>query len=69
MDAATRRSKACHPLAFEIRSKLDIDECLLALEMRRYQIVLNGKTLENKVVGYYVDEAIQTVKMPKIQKA
>lgn len=56
-------------LRFEIRSKLDIDECLLALEnAQSTRIVLNGKTLENKVVGYYVDEAIQTVKMPKIQK-
>lgn len=56
-------------LRFEISSELDLEDCLLALEdAGSTGITFNGEAVENRVAGYYVDESIQTVKLPKIRQ-
>ncbi len=54
-------------MRFTFESEKAFAGCKLALEHAgKAQIVLNGKEVENQVCGYYVDEAIQTVKLPML---
>ena len=50
-------------------SEIEITDCKLALEERRYsQAFLNGQRIDMCPRGYYVDKAIETVALPLIQK-
>ena len=54
-------------LKFNIISEIDVFGAMLAIEdAEKLDICLNGETVKNDVVGYYVDYAIKTVRLPKI---
>ena len=56
-------------LRFKFKSKISYSGALLAIENPETAlIVFNGKTVDNKVVGWYTDKAIKTVALPKITK-
>ena len=55
-------------LKFRINSKIDIEDCYLAIEdAEKLEITLNDKNVENKVCGWYVDKSIKTVKLTGIK--
>ena len=55
-------------LKFRINSEIDIEDCYLAIEdAEKLEITLNGKNIENKVCGWYVDKSIKTVKLTGIK--
>ena len=50
-------------------SEVELSDCYLALEEASYCVgILNGEPINMEPQGYYVDPAIATVKLPKIQK-
>lgn len=50
-------------------SEAELTECCLALEETSHcSITLNGQSVDRNPVGYYVDKAITTRKLPTIQK-
>lgn len=52
-----------------IHSRIRVKDALLALEDAALaEITLNGKPVANAAAGWYVDEAIQTVKLPELKK-
>lgn len=54
-------------LRFTIKSEIDVDGAMLALEdAEDAKIVLNGTAVPVEIDGWYVDESIKTVKLPKI---
>lgn len=56
-------------LKYTVHSEIEVPQPLLALEhAARTKILFNGKPVESKIAGYYVDEKIQTVELPTIQK-
>ena len=56
-------------LKWSIQSEIKCEEIQLAIEkLDDVQITWNGKQVENIATGYYVDKAIQTVKLPKLEK-
>ncbi len=56
-------------LRFVIESEIEYEGARLALEYPEYsEILFNGKIVPVNTDGYYVDEAISTVPMPKIEK-
>lgn len=56
-------------LRYTIESRMDAGQVLLALEHAAdTKIILNGDPVANTITGYYVDEKIQTVALPGIQK-
>ena len=56
-------------LRFIFESDIEYEGAHLAMEYPEYsEIIFNGKTVPVQVDGTYVDDAIQTVPMPKIQK-
>jgi len=56
-------------LRFAIDSEITVKEPLLAIEdAERIEIVFNGEKVANKVVGWFTDEAIKTVRLPEIRK-
>ena len=56
-------------LKFKIESVLEYEGTHLAIEKAEdVKIRWNGKEVDNQVVGWYVDKAIQTIALPKIKK-
>jgi hypothetical protein len=56
-------------LRFTITSEIELNDVLLALEnAEQTSIKLNGEAVANSSTGWYVDESIKTVKLPKIVK-
>ena len=56
-------------LRFRIESELRIYGAMLAIERpENAEIVWNGKSLDKRVKGYYVDRSIKTIRIPVIQK-
>ena len=56
-------------LRFTFESEIEYEGALLAMEYPEYsEITFNGESVPVTVVGTYVDDAIQTVPMPKIKK-
>lgn len=56
-------------LKFHIMSDIEYDSPYLALETpETARISFNGQPVSNKVVGWYVDKAIKTVRLPRIVK-
>ncbi len=56
-------------LKFEFDSEIDYEGAYLALENAELcEVVLNGAAAGKKIEGYFTDEAIRKVKLPKIQK-
>ena len=56
-------------LKYEIISDIDLSDAILALEdAEKAEITFNGNKIANKVIGWYVDEAIKTVALPEILK-
>lgn len=54
-------------LKFCINSSIEVDNALLAIEdAEKLEICFNGKRVKSDVVGYYVDHAIKTVCLPRI---
>lgn len=61
--------KPGHSLAlrFSFESKTELTGAMLAIEdAEKLEIALNGEPVKNEISGYYVDEAIKTVRLPKI---
>lgn len=62
-----QKPKHAVSLRFDITSEIELDDVLLAVEnCKQTSIRLNGKAVANKPIGWYVDEAITTVRLPKI---
>lgn len=56
-------------LRFRIISEIEYDGAKLAVENAEQSIVKwNGRTVNNQIDGWYVDKAIQTILLPKIEK-
>ncbi len=56
-------------LRFTVHSAIKVKEAYLALEdAKSAEITWNGKPVETRAVGWYVDEAIQKVALPGIKK-
>jgi hypothetical protein len=56
-------------LKFKIESTIEYEGAQLAIEKAEdVKIRWNGKEEENNVVGWYVDKAIQTIAIPKIEQ-
>lgn len=56
-------------LKFVFNSKIEINAPYIALEeAEKANIMLNGKGVESKVCGWYVDKAIKKVALPSIKK-
>ncbi len=56
-------------LRFNVNSEIDIEGTMLAIEdAEKLEISFNGERIEANVCGWYVDKAIKTVKLPKINK-
>ncbi len=56
-------------LRFRVMSEVRLFGAMLAIENPdKAQIVWNGKTLDKKVKGYYVDRSMKTLKLPVINK-
>lgn len=54
---------------YEFDSEAELDGLLLAAErMEACMVTLNGVAADSQVTGYYVDESVETVRLPKIQK-
>ncbi|MGI5884729.1 MAG: hypothetical protein ACOX83_07190 [Candidatus Spyradocola sp.] len=54
-------------LRFTVRSEIEIRAPRLALEdAERVGITVNGKAVESRVVGWFVDESIRTVQLPDL---
>ena len=63
----TREHKVC--LRTRFNSKIELTGCYLALEEAEHcTCTLNGKSVDMKAKGYYVDRAIAKVELPKIVK-
>ena len=55
-------------LRFRFDSQIEAEGCMLAMERpEKAKIFLNGQEVESKVKGYYVDQFIKTVALPKIK--
>lgn len=55
-------------LKFVIRSEIRVERPVLAIEdAESLRIVLNGRPVENTVIGYYVDRSIKTVDLPALE--
>ena len=55
-------------LRFQFESTLELNGCALAIEDgEKVQVRLNGVPVENKVTGWFTDEAITTLALPVIQ--
>ena len=58
----------CVALRFHVKSMEQISNAVLAVEdADKVAICFNGQSVENKITGYFTDEAIQTVALPMIQ--
>jgi len=56
-------------LKFRIDSSIEYEGAHLAIEKAEdVKLKWNGKEVDNKVVGWYVDKAIQTIALPKIEQ-
>lgn len=56
-------------LKFTVGSEINYSGALLALETPEFaKILFNGENVSNETVGWYVDKAIKTVKLPDIKK-
>ncbi len=56
-------------LCFKVESAIEVTGAKLAVEHPELaQIVFNGQEINNKPEGYFVDEAIKTIKLPKIYR-
>lgn len=56
-------------LNFEFDSEAEFTDVLLGIENAgECNIKLNEEKAESKIIGYYVDEAIKTITLPKIKK-
>lgn len=56
-------------LRFTVNSEIEINGASLALEdAEKAHITFNGNRVDNTVTGWYVDKAIKTLAMPKIEK-
>jgi hypothetical protein len=56
-------------LKFRIESAIEYEGAHLAIEKAEdVNLRWNGREVDNKVVGWYVDKAIKTVALPKIEK-
>jgi len=56
-------------LKFRIESAIEYNGAHLAIENAKdVRLKWNGKEVDNKVVGWYVDKAIQTIAIPKIEQ-
>lgn len=56
-------------LKFRIESAIEYEGAQLAIEKAEdVKLKWNGKEVDNTVVGWYVDKAIQTIALPKIEK-
>ncbi len=56
-------------LCFKISSDIEVQGAYLAIEHPELsQIVFNGQEVDNTPEGWFVDESIKTVKLPKIYK-
>lgn len=54
-------------LKFTINSEIEVENPILAIEdAENLEIKLNGQNVAPEITGYYVDESIKTVKLPKI---
>lgn len=55
-------------LHFGIQSTIEISGAMLAVEdAEKAAITLNGQKVENRITGYYTDEAIETIPLPPLQ--
>lgn len=56
-------------LRFEFESEMESSELLLALERaEECNVFLNGIQADSDICGFYIDEAIKKVKLPKVKK-
>ena len=56
-------------LKFRIDSSIEYEGAYLAIEKAEdVKLKWNGKEVDNKVVGWYVDKAIQMIALPKIEQ-
>lgn len=56
-------------LRFTVDSLIEIKKPMLALEdAEKAEITLNGKMIDNTVIGWYVDKSIKTVALPDMKK-
>lgn len=56
-------------LKFRIDSSIEYEGAHLAIEKAEdVKLKWNGKEVDNKIVGWYVDKAIQTIALPKIEQ-
>lgn len=56
-------------LRYTIESEIDVREPQLALEHASdVSVSFNGKQIESKITGWYVDEKIQTIALPPLKK-
>ena len=56
-------------LEYDIESQLDIDGTMLALEHpHNTKIWLNGESVDNTPISYFVDKEIKTIKLPTVKK-
>ncbi|MBE7053185.1 MAG: hypothetical protein E7391_02790 [Ruminococcaceae bacterium] len=56
-------------LKYKVESEIDYDGALLAVENPHLlDITFNGEKIDTTPIGYFVDEAIKKIKLPKINK-
>lgn len=54
---------------YEFESNVELENVKLAAErMENCKVCLNGVSVDGVIDGYYVDEAIQTISLPKVQQ-
>ncbi len=65
----TEKAEHTASVRFTFESDLKVKSAKLALEnAAKAKILWNGKEVANEILGYYVDESIQTVALPGIKK-
>lgn len=67
---AVEEEKIKHYVTIRLRfeSEIELSNSLIAVEnAENTEVVLNGKKVVTNVTGYYVDHAIGTIKLPKLQ--
>ena len=54
-------------LRFCVQSDIEIPDAMLAVEdAEKVAIIFNGQKVENRITGYFTDEAIETIPLPAI---
>jgi hypothetical protein len=67
-DTAALEPGSALELSYTIQSELAVDAPVLAIERPEYvKIFWNGTEVVNRPVGYFVDECLQKVKLPRLE--